>query len=132
VELTGPLAGHGVRPTFVAPLVPTTPTTPKDEQWAGTYTCAQGLTDAVLHITRNADSTINGVFEFTHAPTAVSGSFKFRGTIDPSGNVQIAPGLWINQPPNYTATGLHGTMQGNTFTGRMDSSRCGTFSFVRR
>ncbi len=128
-QVTGPLAGHGVRPTYVAPLVPATP---KEEQWVGTYTCSQGLTDAVLHITRNADSTINGVFQFTFTPKSITGSFKFRGTIDPSGNVQIVPGLWINQPSGWSARGLHGVMQGSTFTGTIDSPTCGTFSFVRR
>jgi hypothetical protein len=102
------------------------------EQWVGTYVCAQGRTDLVLHIDRVAADTVDAVFEFSHSPSGAGGAYQMRGTIDGSAGVHLVPGRWLDQPPNYVSVGMTGAVRGDAFTGRMDNPSCGSFTLQRR
>jgi hypothetical protein len=102
------------------------------DEWAGTYTCAQGRTDLVLHVERVMGSHVEAVFEFLHGPSNAGGSYRMRGTLNDDGTVRLIPGAWIDQPPGYVTVGMSGRVQGDAFTGRIDNPSCGTFSVRRR
>ena len=136
VHLTGPLAGHGSRATFVAPIVQQVPAwmLPKQD-WSGAYNCAQGPTTAVFHVTSISNDVVDGTFDFKYAGNGntVMGQYKLHGKMTASGDVDLDPGDWIVRPKNYAAVGLHGTITDNKlFTGTMKSSSCSTFSLLRK
>ena len=101
------------------------------EDWIGRYQCAQGLTDLDLRIDAVNGNTIDATFIFAHGPTNAAGSYKMRGTIDPSGNLTLVPGPWVARPPNYVSVGMTGVVNGSAFRGRIDNPTCGVFT-VRR
>jgi hypothetical protein len=118
-----------VQPT--EPAVDTAGPMRSHEDWVGTYTCAQGETELILHLDRSADGSIAGVFEFSHSPSGAAGAYKMTGSIDSSGSVRLVPGLWLQRPNNYMSVGMHGRVRGDTFAGRMDNPSCGNFSLHR-
>ena len=97
------------------------------EDWIGQYRCAQGATDLDLHIDAVSGNQVDATFIFAHGPSGAAGSFKMRGTIDPNGNVALAPGPWIARPPSYESVGMSGSVHGTTFRGRIDNPSCGVF-----
>jgi hypothetical protein len=94
--------------------------------------CAQGQTDLALHLDRAGDGSIDGVFEFSHAPSGAGGSYKLRGSVDSNGNVRLVPGPWLDRPRGYVSVGMRGGVHGDTFTGRIDNATCGEFALRRR
>ncbi len=102
------------------------------ELWAGTYVCAQGRTDLVLHVDRVSGGTIDAVFEFSHSPSGAGGAYRMSGSIDGDGTVQLTPGQWLDQPSGYVSVGMHGSVRGDAFRGRMDHPTCSTFALRRR
>jgi hypothetical protein len=118
-----------VQPT--QPVVDTPGPMRSHEEWVGTYTCAQGETELILHLDRSPDGSITGVFEFSHSPSGAAGAYKMTGAIEPNGNVRLVPGPWVQRPTNYISVGMHGRVRGDTFTGRMDHASCGSFSLHR-
>ncbi len=101
------------------------------EEWVGTYTCAQGETELILHLDCSPDGSLAGVFEFSHSPSGAAGAYKMTGSIDANGSVRLVPGPWLQRPTNYMSVGMHGRVRGDTFTGRMDHPSCGNFSLHR-
>lgn len=103
------------------------------DDWSGTYTCTQGLTDLVLHVEDAKGNDVHAVFDFSHAPTGAHGSYRMHGERDlVTGEATLVPDEWIQRPPNYFSVGMHGRLSGGTFTGVIDASGCGTFSLHRR
>jgi len=135
VKATGPLAGHGDKPAYVAPIV-TTPQTvamAAGQDWAGTYTCAQGLTNAVFHVSSvSPQGLVDGVFDFKFPRTRTHGAFHARGALSPTGALDLEPGDWVTRPRGYNAVGLNGTVHDNQYTGSLNSSHCTTFWLTRR
>lgn len=125
-------------PTATATVEIAPPPTPQPtllhagEEWVGTYQCAQGVTDVVVHIDRVAGSMVDARFEFSHAPSGAAGMYEMRGTVRPDGRAHFVPGRWIQQPPNYIGVGMTGQVQGDAFVGRIDNPSCGGFNVRRR
>jgi hypothetical protein len=71
--------------------------------WAGTYTCAQGVTSLDLSIFSAGRDRVAAVFHFGSAQphSAVpEGCFLMRGTFTATtGAVALAPVAWLLQPP---------------------------------
>lgn len=101
------------------------------EAWRGTYTCTQGLTDLVLRITRVEGSRVEATFDFDYRGTR--GSFAMSGDFDPSSRrLALRPGRWIRQPRGWMTVGMAGTVDGDTYSGRITGADgCTTFR-VRR
>lgn len=136
VRLTGTLAGHGTRATFVAPIVQQIPAwmLPKQD-WAGSYNCSQGPTSAVLHISSVSNDSVDGTFDFKYAGNGntVAGQFKVHGKMTATGDVDFDAGDWIVRPKGWNAVGFKGTISDNKlYTGTMKSPNCTTFSFLRK
>lgn len=102
------------------------------EEWVGTYQCAQGVTDVIVHIDRVTGSAVDARFEFSHSPSGAAGMYEMRGTVQPDGRAHFLPGRWIDQPPGYVTVGMTGQVQGDAFVGRIDNPSCGGFSVRRR
>ena len=136
VRLTGPLAGHGTRPAYVAPIVTQVPTWMlANQDWSGQYNCAQGPSGATLHVTSVSNDVIDGTFDFKFAGNGsiVSGRYKVHGKMTASGGVDLDPGDWITRPKNVVAVGLHGSISDNKiFSGTIKSASCTTFSLVKK
>jgi uncharacterized Zn finger protein (UPF0148 family) len=133
VSVRGPLAGHGHKPDHVAKLAPPKPVAMATGQdWIGTYTCRQGLTNAVLHVSNVSNGNVDAVFEFTVPRTRVMGSFRSHGTIGTDGTLDLEPGDWVTRPRGYSAVGMQGTVHDNQYTGTMKRSGCTTFWLTRR
>jgi len=134
VTVKGSLAGHGTKPAYVAPLV-TAPPAPmaSGQDWIGTYTCAQGITNAVLHVSNVApNGDVDAVFEFNVPRRSINGSFRSHGTIASNGALQLTPGDWVTRPRGYVTVGLNGTVHDNQFTGNVAGPSCTSFWLTRR
>ena len=90
--------------------------------WAGTYTCAQGLTGLRLAIRPGTGNALAATFSF-HAvpsnPSVPSGSFAMTGFVDPAGFF-LDQSQWIKQPPGYAMVNVAGKLpppDGKTLTG---------------
>jgi hypothetical protein len=103
-----------------------------DEEWIGTYRCAQGETDLDLRVDRVVGGAVEAVFQFSHAASGASGAYEMHGTLSPDGRVALVPGRWLSRPPNYVSVGMHGEVRGDDFTGRIDNPTCGAFRLRRR
>ena len=134
VTLKGALAGHGNKPAYVAPLIVAKPAAmAAGQDWIGSYVCTQGRTNVVLHVSNVASDMVDAVFEFT-APScsSVTGSFRVRGKLQPSGDLDLDPGDWVQRPRGYAAVGMHGNVANNTYAGTIKGLGCTTFNLTRR
>jgi hypothetical protein len=103
------------------------------DDWKGTYLCSQGQTDLVLRVTSVNGSAVRAVFDFTHAPTGVHGSYRMHGRLDPTtGDASLVPDEWIEQPPNYVTVGMRGHVAGGNFVGTITHEECGSFALHHR
>jgi hypothetical protein len=114
------------------PLPPAPPRASFDQgtRWRGHYFCAQGKTDLDLRVTAVNGETIHAVFDFTHAPTAVHGSYTLQGRRKPGDRrIELQPDHWVEQPPEYVMVGLEGLLSadGRSFSGRITDETCGSF-----
>ena len=118
-----------------SPLHPST-TNPfhPGEDWFGTYTCPQGLTNLDLRIVSSHDDVIDdALFIFDWQAGGTSGSYHMTGTFDGATNTAtFTPTAWIVQPGfNWYMVGMAGTVGGNTYSGNIDGTSCGTFDVTR-
>ena len=103
-------------------------------EWAGSYTCYQGLTALTLTIERDGDRW-SGIFAFgpDKANKGVPrGSYQLNlREID--GRFDMQPGAWMEQPEGYVAVALQGTMSADlhTLSGEVDFEGCETFETRR-
>ena len=101
--------------------------------WAGTYTCAQGLTGLQLTIRDTGGGTLAAIFSFyavSSNPGVPSGSYAMTGTYSATGIV-LHQDYWINQPSGYEMVDLESPPpSGNTLHGTVagGGSSCTTFS----
>lgn len=103
------------------------------QQWVGTYTCPQGLTQLTLHITGVDILGVVGVFDFLHEASGSDGDYGMHGNFNPdTDRIEFFPDSWINQPTGYREVGMVGTVtegaEGLTFAGDITEAICGTFS----
>jgi len=104
--------------------------------WAGTYTCAQGLTGLDMRITPAANGTVSVLENFYPVPanpTVSEGSVSYRGALSGS-TVELTPTAWVVQPAGYVLTPIEGplpTASSNVFSGTVTGSGCTTFSVGR-
>ena len=118
-----------------APAVPeeagsTSPFSP-GQTWLGEYTCRQGLTELRLRVQSVRGGEVDALFEFRHQPTSVEGKFELTGLFDTdSRRAVLAPRAWVQQPANYIMVGMDGRVadDGRTFSGRISTEGCTTFS----
>ena len=103
--LRSPAAEGPVRPALPALL-------PEGvSEWTGSFTCAQGLTDLSLTITRTGEH-LWATFAFgplPENPGVPSGAFRMHGTVD-GGHVELAPSEWLERPAHYVTVGLEGDL----------------------
>jgi len=110
----------GVEPRAATPFLPS-------QSWHGAYTCAQGVTELWLRIVRVQDADVDAVFEFTHAPTGVNGSYRMHGEWDGK-VVHFEAGDWMIRPDGYVTVDLEGGFTDpRTFRGRVHGPGCTTF-----
>lgn len=106
--------------------------------WAGTYSCAQGLTNLNLWITQTGSSEISAVFKFSahpSNPSVPSGSYKMIGAYDSAtSKITLRATDWIYQPPGYVTVDLVGNVsQRNTrISGEVVNSSCTTFTLEKK
>ena len=117
----------------VAPVDPVTGT------WAGTYTCAQGLTGLVLEMSLDPDGAVAATFMF-HAvaqnPEVPSGSFTMFGRLEAGGLLPLRADRWISRPPYWVTVDLVGRLSsdGRYYTGQVEgpAGSCTSFSLERQ
>jgi hypothetical protein len=101
------------------------------QRWVGTYHCAQGETNLVLHIADVDGPELRAFFEFDHPPSGVDGLFEMKGswTVDHR-SVTLVPTRWIRKPENYVTVGMRGTVSvgGQRFMGLVDGPGCTNFA----
>jgi hypothetical protein len=108
---------------------PAQPVTPllASQSWHGAYTCAQGVTEAWLRVVRVTGAQSDVIFEFSHAESGASGSFRMRGEHDGK-TVRFEAGEWILQPGGYASVDLEGSFtDAKTLRGRVLGPGCTTF-----
>ena len=100
--------------------------------YTGTYECAQGPTALSLSITSAPDRSLTAMFHFyglASNPQFPEGCFSMRGSYDPSsGAVLLYAGAWLLRPHNFVSVDLRGQLAGDTLTGIVVHSGCGSFS----
>jgi hypothetical protein len=124
VEAPEPLPVASDRPD------PASPSFDRGTRWRGHYFCAQGKTDLDLRVTAVNGEKIHAVFDFTHHPTAVHGSYTLNGHRKPGDRwIKLEPDHWLEQPPGYVMVGLEGLLSadGRSFSGRITYESCDTF-----
>lgn len=104
------------------------------DEWRGTYTCAQGLTQLELEIVAAHGNVVDdAVFDFDWVDGDSKGSFHMNGTFDPAtGKASLERGAWIDDPgPNWLTVSMDGDAQPTTFTGDVIGPGCTTFSLTK-
>lgn len=121
------LVGSAMRAGAQAPAVAS--------EWAGTYTCAQGVTALDLSLAMTGGTGVEAVFHFGSAPPhreVPEGCFRMQGTFErATGVVTLSPTAWLLQPPGYVMVGLRGriTPDGGTLAGQVTGGfLCGAFT----
>lgn len=101
------------------------------ETLVGTYFCAQGWTALTLHVRAVNGSAVRAEFVFNHAPSRAAGRYSLAGTCAPDGRVRLTPVAWIEQPPGYIMVGTDGVVSGDSYSGVITHSSCGSFRVSR-
>ena len=112
--------------------------------WAGSYIAMQGVTNVVVSVVPDSDSTFTGRFIFfAHPdyPDTPTGSYTISGFYDwEEGGAVFVGDAWIEQPPNYIFVALGGlydpddaAWKGEVFMegGPNGNERVGTFRLER-
>lgn len=104
--------------------------------WAGTYTCAQGLTNLVLSLFSKDGRTVDGVFTFLLGDgqdMRVLGSFKIRGNFEArDGRVELRGADWDQKPSGFELVNLSGRLNGRRMNGRVSGMpECTTFQLEK-
>src|SRR5205823_974096 len=109
--------------------------------WDGKYKCSQGVTAMKLRITTLPDGTADATFEFgpiDENPNPIPhGTYKLTGTLYVSDagelELKLVPDHWIDQPPNYTMTGLtaKSDKRFQMLRGKIDDPNCGWLEVTR-
>jgi hypothetical protein len=101
------------------------------DDWTGSYTCPQGLTNLTLHIGNVFGASIDAIFEFDYVPGNTSGSYALTGSFDETTQqARFTPGAWISQPPGWISVGMLGTVQSGcaVYSGEITDDDCGSFT----
>jgi hypothetical protein len=114
---------------------------PVNSEWAGTYTCAQGITNVRLTIeTRTGGGAATGHFEFgpNDANKSVPrGDYWLKGAMhaDADGKleVKLRPDRWGTRPSGYVMVGLtaRSGRDQHSLVGTIDYETCTTISLER-
>ena len=147
---SGAATGHARTATVVVTVPAATAMTEPDEVleegrseapfvagavWTGYYTCSQGRTELVLRIVEVHGSEVSAVFDFTHRPTEVHGSYQLSGRYDAENrSLDLHPDEWIARPPNYVMVGMTGTVSsdGRRWDGKITHPSCTTFQLQKQ
>jgi hypothetical protein len=107
-------------------------------EWAGKYSCAQGITALRLIVAPGQGQTITATFDFgplPENPEVPKGAYRMVGTYDPATRHMKLTGVkWIKAPPGYVMVGLDGhmTQSGDTIAGDVpDLFGCTDFEIHR-
>ena len=104
------------------------------DDWVGTYTCPQGLTNLDLHIVGVDGDAVTATFDFDW--TGTKGSFALSGTWQPVGaRMRFDAGAWIDRPSSsWWTVNMDGTVDvaSATYAGVIDTTGCGAFTVTRR
>jgi predicted aspartyl protease len=153
--MDGHIASYGVQPNAADQQLAAAPDTPLQlhndmqstsvaqdatvlAEYAGYYTCLQGITATDLRVGYDTVSSSYYVI-FSFGPDSVNpyvpfGKFLLSGEVDAAtGKLYLLPVRWIVQPPGWVMAGLAGTSRdgGNTFEGNVLLGGCTTFSIHR-
>lgn len=121
------------KPAAATPAAPAPIAFADGQSWAGSYDCAQGATNVVLHITHVSGNVVEAIFDFT-VPNAPNGKYAMSGVYSPtSRHLRLEAGAWIVQPRGYATVPVDATVSadGKSYSGRIDAPSCSDFS-VRR
>ena len=105
-------------------------------RWAGSYTCAQGLTGLRLDIQAAPAGSATATFDFYALPSnpgVPTGEFTMTGTYTATG-IKLSPGHWVTQPAGYEMVSLTGSpLTGNrkTLSGSVAGPPCTTFTVTK-
>lgn len=101
--------------------------------WEGRYRCGQGEIRARLFITRISGDSLQGHFSFYPTqtnPSVPRGAYRVTGQqVEASGEIEITPGAWLQQPPGYASGPIRGSISRlgdrDVFIGAVLASGCG-------
>jgi hypothetical protein len=119
-----------------------TRTAPAHSEWAGTYECAQGLTNVRLTIeTTPVGGAAVASFEFSanaaNPRSVPSGAYLLRGMLaadaDGALRLHLEPDRWLVHPRRYYMVGLTATggRDQGALTGSIDNAACGAIAVHR-
>lgn len=104
------------------------------DDWIGTYTCPQGLTDLDLHVVSVDDDEVTATFDFRWNDT--HGSFELSGRWQPVGaRMRFVAGAWIDRPSaKWWTVDMDGTIDATStvYTGAITHEGCGAFSLTHK
>lgn len=105
--------------------------------WKGTYTCLQGLTNAIFSVFTKDGTNVEGIFTFHVGDgenMTILGSGKYKGTYDnQTGKIEMKGTNWDQQPATYYLWDLSGTVTLSTqkMSGKVIGYACTTFQFEK-
>ena len=117
------------------------PSIPVYSVWAGTYTCAQGITAVKLTIeARASGGEATGHFQFGPLdanPKLPKGDYWMKGTARPTSrgelDVKLLPDKWVVHPDGWVMVGLtaRSDLEQRTMLGTIDFQSCTTLAVSR-
>jgi hypothetical protein len=103
------------------------------DDWRGTYTCNQGLTQLDFRVVAAHDDVIDdAIFDFDWSG-GVKGTFHMKGTFDArTGATALTPTTDIEpHTSNWVTVSMSGKAETTTFSGKIAGYRCTTFSVTK-
>jgi hypothetical protein len=107
-------------------------------EYAGTYTCEQGITGMRLTFRAQQGNAYEATFDFfpiRQNPTVPAGRAIFRGNLDPNSRQLTLTGeRWLHRPPGYSFIELQGRFDRSfqQFSGSIPTAGCSTFTTTRQ
>ena len=105
--------------------------------WAGTYSCRQGITGLLLQLKPVSSNRLEGVFNFfpiAQNPNVPNGSFRVHGVLNKDGKLLVRGGQWIQRPRNFSTVNLEGRISPDfqQISGRVLTYGCGEFVILKK
>jgi hypothetical protein len=105
--------------------------------WAGTYTCAQGVTALDLSLAQTAAGDVDALFHFFADPSnpeVPDGCYAMRGRFDPeTRRIRLNAKQWLHRPDGYVTVNISGLLdpKGERIDGVVQFAGCGAFTLRR-